>query len=134
MRSRAYGLGSDIQWGDLVDPAWVSAAAALATALVLLTGWMVKRLWQFFTKLTHFLDDYNGEPADPAQGKDERPGVMLRLQRLEVTAKETSVQVHINSGTTLRDAVQRTEANVEKLQETVNSIQEEVRKISGGGP
>jgi hypothetical protein len=57
-------------------------------------------------------EDWNGEPARPRDGVPERPGVMLRLSRIEA-------EMHPNGGSSMRDAVnrglavaERTEANL----------------------
>lgn len=56
----------------------------------------MKRTWRL---LRDFLDDWNGEPDRP--GVPGRRGVLERLERLDY-------QVHPNSGTSLRDQVDRT--------------------------
>jgi hypothetical protein len=50
-------------------------------------------------------EDWRGEPARPNDGLPERPGMMLRMARLEA-------EMHPNHGSSLRDAVNRLEANM----------------------
>lgn len=73
----------------------IVALGAAATVLWKLGRGVVRLLRQVRT----FLEDWNGEPERP--GVPARPGVLERLERLDA-------QVHPNSGSSLRDAVDET--------------------------
>jgi hypothetical protein len=120
-----------------VDPQWISAAVALATFMFIVIGWIIRKVWKGVSALMHFIDDYNGEAAAP--GRPERPGVMQRLSRvedsnarLEKITSEISSQVHLNSGASLRDSVQRTEMTVRELQTSVKIISEQIANGRNG--
>jgi hypothetical protein len=79
----------------------VAGLVALALAAVLLRPlWLP--LWNLFRGTQQFLEDWFGEPARP--GQQERPGAMARLAQLER-----------NSGSSLRDAVDRIEAQLDEV-------------------
>lgn len=50
-------------------------------------------------------EDWHGEPARPDAGIPERPGMMLRMARMEA-------EMHPNHGGSLRDAVNRMDVNL----------------------
>ncbi|GAB3224083.1 hypothetical protein GCM10027447_12320 [Glycomyces halotolerans] len=79
----------------LYAAAAIVALGAAATVLWKLGRGVVRLLRQVRT----FLEDWNGEPERP--GVPARPGVLERLERLDA-------QVHPNSGSSLRDAVDET--------------------------
>lgn len=68
-------------------------------------------------KISDFLDDWNGEAH--RAGVPERPGVMQRFQDVEswmakygVVIDKLDHEMHPNSGTSLADAVNRTERSL----------------------
>jgi hypothetical protein len=100
---------------------WSAVAVAIATGVGLL--WRVtRRIKRAANRVEEFVDDWTGEPARP--GVEARPGVMERLggmeQRLggiERCGADTARRVeriehelHPNSGTSVRDALDRVEA------------------------
>jgi hypothetical protein len=83
---------------------FVAVVVALALAAVLLRPlWLP--LWHLFRGTQQFLEDWNGEPDRP--GVQGRPGAMARLAQLER-----------NSGSSLRDAVDRIEAQLAEVQDS----------------
>ncbi len=93
--------------------------ALLTTALIIgaITAIVVgvTKTVQFFAKISRHVDDLVGEEARP--GVPARPGIMQRLENIEH-------ELTTNSGSSLKDAVRRIEAN-----------QEELRKhFTGGNP
>lgn len=73
-----------------------------------LTGAWRKWAGPFLRKIGYFLDDWNGEPARP--GFEGRPSVPVRLEAIETEQKRVSHEVQTNSGSSLKDAVKRIEA------------------------
>jgi hypothetical protein len=71
------------------------------------------------TKLTkrfiHFLDDYFGEEERP--GFPGRPGMQERLRMLEFELQTISYEMKPNSGTSMKDAVNRIEKRLEQLEQ-----------------
>lgn len=86
-----------------VDTIVIWSAAAVAVAALLALLW---RLVRMVLRVVHlfedFLDDWKGTPDRP--GVPGRSGVMTRLGRIEH-------ELVPNSGHSLRDAVDRVEAN-----------------------
>lgn len=113
-----------------MDPAWIIAAISLATVLAGLAAWMLRWAWRIGRRVWEFTDDYFGRPAE--HGRPAQPGVMERLVKLETGVAGISDQVHLNSGHSMRDVVQRTEAAVGDLQQSMNGLSEQVGQIKGG--
>ena len=118
-------------WNKM-DPAWIVAAVALATLIAGFFGWILRKIFRALRLLVRFTDDYFGEPA--GSGRPARPGVKTRLEKLEKHATEISAQVHLNSGTSLRDSVQRTELGMEDLKRSLAILSQKVEKLTGGKP
>ena len=68
---------------------------------------VLKKLWLVFRKLNAFLDELVGEPAQ--FGRAAKPGVIERMDAQEALMKSMHHELHPNSGSSLRDAVDRTE-------------------------
>lgn len=95
---------------------WIIGSAAVLAALGVILGFG-RSLWRLARKINKTLDDWAGEPARP--GVPERPGVMSRLASIETSTSAMHTQLgavgrrlesvehelHPNSGTSLRDAV-----------------------------
>ena len=71
------------------------------------------------TKLTkrfiHFLDDYFGEEERP--GFNGRPGMQERMRIIEEELKHIAYEMRPNSGTSIKDAINRIEKRLEKLEQ-----------------
>lgn len=98
---------------------WSIAAAAVAAALGLLWR-MTRGVRRIVIRVDEFVDDWNGTAGRP--GVPGRPGVMTRLDGIEgelgsVTARLASVEheLHPNSGTSLRDAVDRVDVRTQQM-------------------
>ena len=101
--------------------------AAIITAFTAITIAFMKSS-KFLKRVVHFFDDYFGEEERP--GQPARPGFSERLGKIEsclekVDSKFKTVEFSVesiekelkpNSGTSLRDAVNRIEKRVEKLE------------------
>lgn len=92
---------------------WLAIAGALTVVLGgLVAVW--RWAWPFLRRVGHFLDDWFGEPARP--GFVGQPGVMERLARVEH-------EVHTNSGSSMRDAVNRIEATLRQTASDLKATQ-----------
>jgi hypothetical protein len=78
---------------------WIAVAGGLTVVVTALAAFW-RWAWPFLRRVGHFLDDWFGEPARP--GFPGQSGVMERLARVEH-------EVHTNSGSSMRDAVNRIE-------------------------
>jgi hypothetical protein len=88
----------------------INTLAGVAVAVVSVLGVVAVawRAWRKFHKsFGRFMEDWNGEPARP--GVPAKPGVMVRLASIEK-------EIHPNSGSSLRDAINRIEARVDGLE------------------
>ena len=103
-----------------MNPAWVAALVALVTLVLAVLGWVFRVIWRAFKRTDQFLEDWNGAAGDRAH--EARPGVMERLVQLEHSMTDIQGQVHLNSGHSMRDEVQRIEAAVEVLDGKVERI------------
>jgi hypothetical protein len=104
----------------LVNPAWIAAIVALTGIVVTGIGWLARQLWRAFQTIEEFREDWKGVAADSNHAA--RPGVLQRMNVLELTVADIQGQVHMNSGHSMRDEVQRIEATVESIQETVDEL------------
>jgi hypothetical protein len=93
-----------------VDPAWITAAIALGTALLGIFAFCARWSWRLLMRIVRLLDDYFGEPA--REGVPARPGVMLRLRSVEDSLAHIVTEVNPNGGKSLRDIVNRTASDV----------------------
>lgn len=112
-----------------MDPAWVTAVTAFATLVGIVFVWAIRQAFKFTARLTRFVDDYYGEPA--TKTSSGTPGVMQRLQKLEVTMNSVSTQVHLNSGQSLKDAVVRTESEISQVRSDIKKLSDKVTKMGG---
>jgi hypothetical protein len=103
-----------------VNPAWVSALVALAAIVLGALGWLLRQIWRAFRTIEEFREDWKGVPAD--RNHAARPGVLQRMGTLEATVADIQGQVHLNSGHSMRDEVQRIEAAVDDMQQTLNVL------------
>jgi hypothetical protein len=93
-----------------VSAAWL---AAITTAIVAgMTGaaWVAHRAWRLMRGTARFLDEWGGEVAH--NGAEVRPGVMARLKALEDLLAKVAQETRPNGGSSMRDVVARTAADV----------------------
>lgn len=94
---------------------------AICVALAVLAGGIavVVKVFSLIKRMHNWLDDWAGEPARP--GVDARPGVMARLASIEA-------QLRPNGGTSARDAVDRVERSVARVENTLAETLDSQRK------
>ncbi|WP_433415008.1 hypothetical protein ACQP1V_36200 [Microtetraspora malaysiensis] len=90
-------------------------AACVALATLAGGGTVVVTVIRFLKRLSDDLDDWRGEQERP--GVPERPGVMKRLASIETRQGTIEAQLHPNGGSSLRDAVNRTDKRSERLEQ-----------------
>lgn len=81
------------------------------TVIVVTSGKITKAVKRFI----HFLDDYFGEEARP--GFPGRPGMQERLRKIEEDVEHISYEMKPNSGTSIKDAINRIEQRLTALEE-----------------
>ncbi len=105
----------------------IVAVAAISTAITIIIISFIKTS-KFLKKVVHFFDDYFGEEERP--GIERRPGFSERIHSIEsslqkVDDKFQTIEFNINSiekelqpnsGTSLRDAINRIERRVNALE------------------
>jgi hypothetical protein len=101
----------DMNWDWLIGVPYVGGA------LVVLTGVMafIRKVLPVIRRIGHFVDDWFGEPG--RLGTAAVPGVLARLTAIESRLSRVEGQFKPNSGSTLRDAVDRVEEQVQQLNE-----------------
>lgn len=105
-------------WPHLLSVAEIGAAG---TGLGV--AWAaIRKVWPVVARIQHFMDDMLGEEARP--GVDRRPGLIERaaqLERAHVTTHDVQQailhELLPNSGSSLRDAVNRIEGRVGSIME-----------------
>jgi len=89
----------------------IGAIAGAIAAVAVILAVPIKTIRTFITWLDKFRRDWEGEEAEP--GRDRVPGVMERLNRL---LNRLDGELSNNGGSSLKDAVQRIELKIDKLQ------------------
>jgi hypothetical protein len=98
-----------------VSAAWVTAATALAVAACGGAAYCLRWAWRATRRVSHFLDDYSGQPA--RDGLPERPGFMARLASVEKSLEHVVQETSPNHDKSLRDIVIRTAADVTDIKD-----------------
>lgn len=81
--------------------------ATCGTIIVLGGAYAVMR--PLARRISNFLSDFEGEPA--RAGVPERPGLMVRMERLEERLAKVDGHLVSNGGGSVRDAIDRIELN-----------------------
>ena len=107
-----------MRWiSDGIDPGEV---VAVLTTLTLLAGGL-RWLWvKVIRRLLWLIDDMQGEPERPGQSR--RPGWGERIASMEAQMSTVRREVTHNSGSSLKDAVGRTELSVQEGNQAVRDL------------
>ena len=99
------------------DWSWVAGVPYVGGALAVIAGAVafIRKAVPLVRRIGHFADDWFGEDARP--GGKRTPGVLDRLSAIESRLERVESQFQPNSGSTLRDAVDRVEEQVQQLNE-----------------
>lgn len=88
--------------------------AATVTAIGVI-GVGVYKASKLIKRFIHFLDDYFGEEERP--GFYGRPGMQERMRIIEEELRHISYEMRPNSGTSIKDAINRIEKRLEQLEQ-----------------
>ncbi|MBS0231736.1 MAG: hypothetical protein JSS52_11345 [Proteobacteria bacterium] len=102
---------------------WIIGVGLLVVAII--------KLWRPLSAFKDFMDDVKGEAARP--GVPERPGLMVRISRMEERAEQTGAKVDTmstslaevrhevmpNTGASMNDTITRTENAVGALADSL---------------
>lgn len=80
----------------------------------LLVLWLIKKSFTLFKTWGQFIVDWNGE--DAREGRDEIPGVMARLNKLDG-------ELSHNGGNSIKDVVHRLEIRQDKLEKKLEEAE-----------
>lgn len=90
-----------------------------AAMTLFLLAWMARKVIPLIRKITQFLDDWQGEVA--RSGVPERLGVLASIAKIQRhqeelfdRLREVEHELHPNSGTSMRDAIDRMEKHLNK--------------------
>jgi hypothetical protein len=114
-----------------ISPAWITAACAVAAIVAGLVVWAVRWVWKILVRTLQFLHDWEGEPE--REGVPARPGVMLRLQKVEGIVTDIHGQVYPNGSASLRDVVDRSAAALADIKAEQASVRAELLKVQRTG-
>jgi hypothetical protein len=98
-----------------MSAAWLTAFVALTVAVCGGLTWAGRHAWRIVRRVTHFLDDYSGQPA--RDGMPATPGLMARLASAEELLKHVVAETTPNGGGSMRDMVMRTAADVAEIKQ-----------------
>lgn len=91
---------------------WCAAAAVVAGGITVI--WRATRsVRRLGHRVDNFIDDWHG--TAPRPGVPARPGVMERLDRIEHHVGLVAHEVRPNSGSSLRDAVDRVDERTARI-------------------
>jgi hypothetical protein len=112
-----------------MDPAWATALIALVAAVFGAVAWAARWAWAILRRIVHFLDDFGGQPA--RDGLPARPGLMARMESVEQSLAHVVTETSPNHGTSLRDIVIRTAADVADIKHEQAGVRTRLELLQG---
>jgi hypothetical protein len=94
-----------------------SAGAVVGGFLI----WFFRKAIPAARKWSRFADHVMGVPADPRTGQAEVPGIFERLDHQDGVLETIRHEVEFNNGTSVKDAVTRTEAATKELSDKLDA-------------
>ena len=88
---------------------------AATVAAITVVGVGVHKATVLTKRFIHFLDDYFGEEERP--GFQGRPGMQERMRIIEQELRHISYEMKPNSGTSIKDAINRIEKRLDQLEQ-----------------
>lgn len=110
-----------------MNPAWVTALIALIAAALSAVAWALRWAWRILRRVTHFLDDYAGQPA--RDGLPARPGFMARLGSVEQLLAHVVAETTPNGGGSMRDEVARTARDVGDIKREQSGVRTRLESL-----
>jgi len=86
----------------------VISAIGIVTAILGVGRWVVRR---YLEPNRRMVEEWTGDPGQPAKGIQPRPGALERITALESAVGTVRGAVTRNGGSSMADAVARVEAN-----------------------
>ena len=90
----------------------MTIAATITALTIIMVG--IRKVTVIVKRFIHFLDDYFGEEERP--GFPGRPGMQERLRHMEEEMKTISYEMKPNSGSSIKDAINRIEKRLDALE------------------
>ena len=97
-----------------MDPNQILATVAATVTAITIIFVAIKKTTAVVKRFIHFLDDYFGEEERP--GFPGRPGMQERLRHMEEEMKTISYEMKPNSGSSIKDAINRIEKRLDALE------------------
>ena len=110
-------------------------AALLAGQITLIGGGIafafgvLFSIWKFSIAWNDFMRDWKGDSHK--DGRAATPGVIARLEKLEVGLRTVKAEVKPNGGKSIKDVVNRIETRLEEGNEKFNSLDRRIGRIEG---
>lgn len=110
-------------------------AALLAGQITLIGGGIafafgvLFSIWKFSIAWNDFMRDWKGDSHK--DGRAATPGVIARLEKLEVGLRTVKAEVKPNGGKSIKDVVNRIETRLEEGNEKFNSLDRRIDRIEG---
>ena len=98
-----------------MDPNQILATVAATVTAITIIFVAIKKTTAVVKRFIHFLDDYFGEEERP--GFPGRPGMQERLRVMEEDMKTIAYEMKPNSGTSIKDAINRIEKRLTDLEQ-----------------
>jgi hypothetical protein len=103
----------------------IGIGGGAVTALVAL-GALLRKGWAVWRKVSAFLDELVGEPAQ--FGRNAKPGLIERLDKQDVLLTGLHKEMHPNGGSSVRDSLNRLEVKATEAAETAKEVKADLAR------